>query len=46
MIEIEMVGKSSGFCCTKPLKRGWWNKVGVKEMEEILIICYVVKSLK
>ena len=46
MIEVEMVGISSGFCCINPLKRGWWNKVGVGKMEEGLIIYFVVNRLK
>ena len=45
MIEVDMVGISSVFRCTNPLNRGWWDKVGVGDVEEALIISFVVKRL-
>ena len=46
MIDVDMVGMSSGFYCTNHLNRGWWEKLGVLDVEEALILCFVIKKLK
>ena len=36
----------SKFCYTNPLNLGWWNKFVVLDVDELLIIYFVVKRLK
>ena len=45
MIHVDMVGISSGFYCTNPLNQGWWKKLGVLDIHEVLIIYILIKRL-
>ena len=46
MIEFDMVGMSSGFFCINPFNLGWLKKFVVLDVDEALIISFVVKGLK
>ena len=46
MREFNMVGISSGLCCSHHLNIEWWNKFVVLDVGKALKIYFVVKGLK